>query len=654
MVSKMQGPPGVGNLTRCRYNKYSRGSAAAAVSDTTTAWIPQSQQEANEWVVMGVECTTKGGTGSYLNTTRVNDWNGLQYRCVCFGNGGQQVAVLVGALPQLVVSVLVQQLQGSVNLLKRLGPPSATYSYTDANGNATPQPPSPQQSSSSDSTDFLCDTSHPSDRLRNIYRRRQNPLNESHGSDSPTPAKSKGRQCPCAVTIVIALLAVAAFIMALLVITGTTTSRGRSNAQPSQWGCQLQKDVVKQMQKLAIVEGDWQRLADNVTSQVSMVSKMQLKEFNGWSYAAVTKCQQHYSSVGVDVDHPELSNNASGGGSGPSIHRPTTSGSVGSFNSIHNPVLPVLPSGSPAGVLPQRFAPNFANGNRLVRQSPAPSLQSVNASIWGRQLSIQKLPNSSSGDIKPMAIPATLSGEMMKRPDSLLKSHDCEELPSSRRRQNPLYESHGSDSPTPAKSKGRQCPCAVTVVIALLAVAAFIVALLVIRGTTTSRDDIERDINIANRSGSLTPLLQVIVTLRYYASGSFQDVCSELIGIDQSTVSRTVTRVTDAFLRQVPNHVRLPNQRQADRMKAKFYYTNGFPNVVGSIDGTQICIQAPSENEHAFINRKGYHSINVQVMCDEDLLFINYIAKWPGSVHDARVLRESSLFDAFESELQSL
>ena len=109
-------------------------------------------------------------------------------------------------------------------------------------------------------------------------------------------------------------------------------------------------------------------------------------------------------------------------------------------------------------------------------------------------------------------------------------------------------------------------------------------------------DDIERDINIANRSGSLTPLLQVPVTLRYYASASFQDVCGELIGIDQSTVSRTVTRVTVAFLRQVPNHVRLPNQRQADRTKAKFYDTNGFPNVVGCIDGTQIRIQAPSEN----------------------------------------------------------
>ncbi|XP_041347232.1 uncharacterized protein LOC121367166, partial [Gigantopelta aegis] len=63
-------------------------------------------------------------------------------------------------------------------------------------------------------------------------------------------------------------------------------------------------------------------------------------------------------------------------------------------------------------------------------------------------------------------------------------------------------------------------------------------------------DDISVDILLSKRMGSLTPLLQVLITLRYFASGSFQDVCGELIGVDQSTVSRTVTRVTDVLLRQ--------------------------------------------------------------------------------------------------------
>ena len=33
-----------------------------------------------------------------------------------------------------------------------------------------------------------------------------------------------------------------------------------------------------------------------------------------------------------------------------------------------------------------------------------------------------------------------------------------------------------------------------------------------------------------------------------------------------------------------------------------------------------------------------------QVVCDSELMIINCIARWPGSVHDARILRESALF----------
>lgn len=124
---------------------------------------------------------------------------------------------------------------------------------------------------------------------------------------------------------------------------------------------------------------------------------------------------------------------------------------------------------------------------------------------------------------------------------------------------------------------------------------------------------IERDITMTNRKGTLTPLLQVLVTLRYYASSSFQDVCGELIGIDQSTVSRVVSRVTDALCRRARAEIQLPAQRQADQTKRHMLRDYGFPNVVGCIDGTQVRIQAPSEQEHEFVNRKGYHAINVQV-----------------------------------------
>ena len=69
----------------------------------------------------------------------------------------------------------------------------------------------------------------------------------------------------------------------------------------------------------------------------------------------------------------------------------------------------------------------------------------------------------------------------------------------------------------------------------------------------------------------------------------------------------------------------------------------GFPGVVGLIDGTHISIRAPVEEPDAYINRKKFHSINVQVICDENMVFTDVVAGWPGSVHDSRVLRNSAV-----------
>ena len=59
---------------------------------------------------------------------------------------------------------------------------------------------------------------------------------------------------------------------------------------------------------------------------------------------------------------------------------------------------------------------------------------------------------------------------------------------------------------------------------------------------------------------------------------------------------------------------------------------------MGAIDCTHIKIPCPGgENAELFRNRKGYFSINVQAVCGPNLDILNIVARWPGSVHDARI-----------------
>ena len=61
-------------------------------------------------------------------------------------------------------------------------------------------------------------------------------------------------------------------------------------------------------------------------------------------------------------------------------------------------------------------------------------------------------------------------------------------------------------------------------------------------------------------------------------------------------------------------HQQLAAERQ--EIKQGFFEKGGFPGVIGCIDGTHVRIQGPSAHESDFVNRKGFHSINVQAICD--------------------------------------
>ena len=83
-------------------------------------------------------------------------------------------------------------------------------------------------------------------------------------------------------------------------------------------------------------------------------------------------------------------------------------------------------------------------------------------------------------------------------------------------------------------------------------------------------------------------------------------------------------------------------------MKENFFQVAGFLNVLGAIDGTLVPIKGRSADEHLYICRKGYNALNIQGISDADNKFVNIVARWPGSSHDAFIWGNCQLADEFD------
>ena len=73
---------------------------------------------------------------------------------------------------------------------------------------------------------------------------------------------------------------------------------------------------------------------------------------------------------------------------------------------------------------------------------------------------------------------------------------------------------------------------------------------------------------------------------------------------------------------------------------------------MAAIDGTHIPIKAPLNNHEDYFNRKHFYSYVMQAVVDSHGLNLSVSTGYPGSSHDARVLRLSEIFDAAENETE--
>ncbi|XP_025160789.1 putative nuclease HARBI1 isoform X3 [Harpegnathos saltator] len=150
----------------------------------------------------------------------------------------------------------------------------------------------------------------------------------------------------------------------------------------------------------------------------------------------------------------------------------------------------------------------------------------------------------------------------------------------------------------------------------------------------------------------LTPEL-VLIAIQFYAQGSYQRSVGNQFQwiVSQSTTSRCLHAVTEAIYRRLLRRwVNFPmNEEDRQQARAKFSAaTYPFEDAIAAIDCTFIHIIAPHENEEAFINHHGRHSLNVQAIVDPDMKLLNINPRYPDARNDSYIWSTSPIRRAME------
>ena len=150
---------------------------------------------------------------------------------------------------------------------------------------------------------------------------------------------------------------------------------------------------------------------------------------------------------------------------------------------------------------------------------------------------------------------------------------------------------------------------------------------------------------------AIPPPQRIAVALWRLATSVEYRTISHLFGIGRSTACEIVHEVTHAITQTLlPRYIQLPQGQDLDDVIREFESMKQFPQVGGALDGCHIPIIAPEEHPEDYHNRKGWHSIILQAVVDHNYCFTDVMVGWPGRVHDARVLANSSLYARGQAE----
>lgn len=155
---------------------------------------------------------------------------------------------------------------------------------------------------------------------------------------------------------------------------------------------------------------------------------------------------------------------------------------------------------------------------------------------------------------------------------------------------------------------------------------------------------ISNDLQMDSRGYSVPPHLQLLLTLRFFATGAFHRLLGDTFHVSAPCACCIISKVSKSIAKLKSLFVYMPKESEVNEVKERFHRMARFEGVIGAVDGTHIRIVCPGAVvRELYWCRKNYYSINTQIVCDSNLTIRNIVARWPGSTHDSRIFNNSNI-----------
>jgi len=129
------------------------------------------------------------------------------------------------------------------------------------------------------------------------------------------------------------------------------------------------------------------------------------------------------------------------------------------------------------------------------------------------------------------------------------------------------------------------------------------------------------------------------------AHGNSYLTIAPVFNVEKSTVIEAVQDVVNGLYEVRNERIKFSETiAEVNASMQTFANLTNLPNVLSAIDGSHMRIKAPVDSVVDYSSRYQQYDFIIQAVVDGQKIFLDIAFGFPGSMHDARVLRRSTLF----------